>query len=86
LDEDFSQEEIDLVIKNLPNSDASGPDVFNGFFIKKCWHIIKEDFTRLLRDFCSHYIDLKSINSSVIALIPKKDNQRVWMTIDPFHC
>jgi hypothetical protein len=74
LDDDFSQDEIDLVIKNLPNSDAPGPDGFNGFFIKKCWNIIKGDFIRLLNDFCSLNIDLKSINSPVIALIPKKDN------------
>lgn len=74
LDGNFSQNEIDLVVKNLPYSHAPGPDGFNGLFIKKCWHIIKEDFTRLLKDFCSDNIDLKSINSSVIALIPKKDN------------
>lgn len=36
LDLDFNQEEIDYVIKSLPNSHAPGPDGFNGFFIKKC--------------------------------------------------
>jgi hypothetical protein len=35
LDSDFSQEEIDLVIRTLPNSHALGPDGFNGLFIKK---------------------------------------------------
>lgn len=45
-----------------------------GFLSKKCWNIIKSDFTRLLNDFCSQNISLKSINSSVISLIPKKDN------------
>jgi hypothetical protein len=39
LDADFSHEEIDAVIKNLPNSHAPGPDGLNGMFIKKCWHI-----------------------------------------------
>lgn len=74
LDDDFSQDEINAVIKNLPNSHAPGPDGFNGLFIKKCLDILKGDFLRLLSDFCSHNISLKSINSSVIALIPKKDN------------
>lgn len=74
LDDDFSQDEIDIVIKSLPNSHAPGPDSFNGLFIKKCWGIVRDDFTRLFRDFCSHNIDLKSINSSLIALIPKKEN------------
>lgn len=40
LDEDFSTDEIDMVIKNLPNSHAPGPDGFNGLFIKNCRNII----------------------------------------------
>jgi len=45
LDDDFSQDEIDTVIKkNLPNSHAPGLDGFNGLFIKKCWSIVKDDF------------------------------------------
>jgi hypothetical protein len=74
LDADFSQEEIDTVIKSLPNSHAPGPDGFNGLFIKKSWNIVKDDFIRLFRDFCHHNIDLKRINSSIIALIPEKKN------------
>jgi len=74
LDENFSDHEIDLVIKNLPNSHAPGPNGFNGLFIKKCWNIIKEDTIRLFKDFCAHSIDRSSINSSFIALIPKKEN------------
>jgi hypothetical protein len=35
LDTEFSPEEIDHVIKTLPNSHAPGPDGFNGLFIKK---------------------------------------------------
>jgi len=74
LDSDFSQEEITVIIKGLPNSHAPGPDGFNGLFIKTCWDIIKGDFFRLFRDFCSSSLDLRSINSSHIALIPKKSN------------
>lgn len=47
-----------------------------GSFIKKCWNIVKTDFNRLLHEFCSYNIDLTSINSSMIALIPKKDNPK----------
>jgi hypothetical protein len=35
LDDDFSQDEIDSVIKNLPNSHTLGPDGFNGFFYQE---------------------------------------------------
>lgn len=63
-----------MVIKNMPNEHAPGPDGFSGLFIKKCWYIVKNEFTRLFMDFCTQNIDLTSINSSHIALIPKKDN------------
>uniref|UniRef100_A0A453BJN6 Reverse transcriptase domain-containing protein n=1 Tax=Aegilops tauschii subsp. strangulata TaxID=200361 RepID=A0A453BJN6_AEGTS len=36
----FSQEEIDTVVKNLPNDKAPGPDGFNTNFIKHCWDIL----------------------------------------------
>lgn len=72
LDTDFSQQEIEAVIRGLSNSYAPGPDGFNGMFIKKCWDIIKDDFFRLFNDFCQSNIDLRSINSSIIAMIPKK--------------
>ena len=40
----FSLEEIEDVVKHLKTDRAPGPDGFNGLFVKKCWHIIKEDF------------------------------------------
>jgi hypothetical protein len=74
LSSDFSQDDIDLAVRSMPTNHSPGPDGFNGLFFKKCWSIIREDFSRLLRDFFSNNISLQSINSSIIALIPKKDN------------
>ncbi|XP_071676915.1 uncharacterized protein [Lolium perenne] len=39
----FTIEEMDAVVKSMPPDKAPGPDGFNGFFMKKCWSIIKED-------------------------------------------
>lgn len=36
LDSDFSTQEIDNVIRSLPNEHAPGPDGFSGIFIKNC--------------------------------------------------
>ena len=72
--EAFSLDEVNSVLKDLPNSHARGPDGFNGLFIKKCWHIIKENFLRYLNSFNSSIIDISSLNSSCIVLIPKKSN------------
>lgn len=36
LEEPFTHEEIDLIIKGLPNDKSPGPDGFNNEFLKKC--------------------------------------------------
>jgi hypothetical protein len=51
LDEPFSTEEVDTIVKGLPTNKALGPDGFNDMFIKKCWHIIKHSFYELVTQF-----------------------------------
>ena len=63
--------EVEEVVNSLPNAKAPGPDGFTGFFLKKCWHIVKWDFYDLCRDFWMGQINLQSINDSFITLIPK---------------
>jgi retron-type reverse transcriptase len=53
---------------------APGPDGFSGLFYKKCWNLIKKDFYTLCQDFYNLSVDLRSINSSFITLVPKKEN------------
>ena len=53
---------------------APGPDGFNGMFLKKCWHIIKEDVYQLCNDFFSGTVSLQAINNSFITLVPKNSN------------
>jgi len=61
-------------VVDFPNDKAPGPDGFNGFFVKKTWHIIRDDLYKLCTDFYDHIADLKSINHSYITLVPKMDN------------
>lgn len=51
LDATFTREEIDKIIQTMPSDKSLGPDGFNGMFLKKCWHIIKEDFYELCQNF-----------------------------------
>jgi hypothetical protein len=74
LEKTFSDKEIDDVIKDLPNDKSPGPDGFNNEFIKGYWEIISEDVKQLIRDFFEGKINLESINSSYITLIPKSDS------------
>jgi hypothetical protein len=74
LDSPFTKQEIDSIIKALPSDKSPGPDGFNTNFVKKCWHIISQDFYGLCEKFYQEDICLKSINGSFIVLAPKKDN------------
>ena len=49
--EPFSTKEIEGIVKHMKTDKAPGPDGFNGLFLKKCWHIVKEDFVKLCNDF-----------------------------------
>lgn len=73
LDEPFSKEEIDRAVKEMAPDHAPGPDGFNGFFMKKCWHIISEDFYKFCEAFVNCSVNLECIKGSFITLIPKKD-------------
>ncbi|KAL6643274.1 hypothetical protein ACP70R_021455 [Stipagrostis hirtigluma subsp. patula] len=78
----ISQEEVDRVIKMMPADKAPGPDGFNGFFMKKCWNIIKKDFYRLYQDFYDMKVNLECINNSFITLVPKNNSPE---TINDFR-
>jgi hypothetical protein len=73
----FSREEIDNIILNLPSDKAPRPDGFSNSFLKKVWHIIRDDCYTLSEDFFFHKDDLKSVNHSSSTLIPKKDNPEI---------
>ena len=73
LEAPFTDEEINDVVKGLPNEKSPGPDGFNNEFINNCWPIIGQDIRDLIHDFYNERISLESINSSYITLIPKVD-------------
>ena len=56
LNADFSQEEIEGVIRNLPNNHALGPDGFNGLSLKNVGALLK----RTLSD-CSKIFAVKAL-------------------------
>ncbi len=70
----FSTQEIDSLISIIPAHKAPGPDGFNGYFMKKCWHIIAQDYYRLAAHFHAGCVDLEILNSSFITLVPKKSS------------
>jgi hypothetical protein len=68
------EEEVDEVVKDLPNDKSPGPDGFNNEILKSFWTIIADDIKSMIRDFFEEKINHESINSSFITLIPNTDN------------
>lgn len=79
----FSTLDIDKIVQHMPTDKVAGPDGFNGLFLKRCWHIIKEEVYCLCFDFFNGTLDLQAINSSFVTLIPKAENRQEQMTIGP---
>lgn len=73
LEAPFSKEEIDGIVLDLPNNKSPRPDGYSNKFIKGCWPLIAQDFYNLCERFFEGQVCLRSINSSYIVLIPKKD-------------
>ena len=83
LEESFSVMEIDTVVKNLPNDKSLGPDGFSNEFLKASWPVIKNDIYELCKAFHEGNVCLRSINTSLITLIPKTQEARTLNDFRP---
>ncbi len=70
----FYTQEVDNLIKVIQPDKAPSPDGINGYFLKKCWPIISQEFYWLAAHFHACYTDLQPINKSFITLVPKKSS------------
>jgi hypothetical protein len=71
LEAPFEEREVREVIHGLDRDKALGPDGFSLAFFQDCWEVVKWDFMAVFADFHSHGKFVKSINSTLISLIPK---------------
>jgi hypothetical protein len=68
------QDEVDSVVKRMPNDKAPSPNGFSALFLKRCWKITKDDLYSLCSSFSSGLANLECINKSYITLVLKKDS------------
>ena len=71
LESPFTTEEMDNVVKNMHADKSPGPDGFNGAFLKRSWNTVKGQFYQLCQDFHDGIVDIESINTAYITVIPK---------------
>ena len=74
LDRPFEEEEAYGVIKDCNGDKSPGLDGFSMAFFQSCWDFLKKEIMELFGNFHSQAVFKKSLNATILALIPKKVN------------
>ena len=69
----FSEEEIFAALSSCYGDKAPGPYGFTMAFWLFCWDVVKPDILGLFREFYLHGTFSRSLNSTFLVLIPKKE-------------
>ena len=69
----FSEEEIFAALSNCCGDKALGPNDFTMTFWLFCWDVVKPEILGLFREFYLHGTFQRSLNSTFLLLIPKKE-------------
>ncbi|GLT99814.1 hypothetical protein SLE2022_172280 [Rubroshorea leprosula] len=76
LERPFTAEEIEEGLKSCDGSKAPGPDGYNFNLLKFMWSSVRDDFVAFFREFHQNCRLVKGLNSSFLALVPKKLSPR----------
>lgn len=69
---EVTAEEVRKVIFGMPSNKSPGPDGFSSEFYKTVWPVIANDFTTAVQSVFKFGFLPKGVNSTILALIPKK--------------
>lgn len=86
LEAEVNSEEIRKVLFAMPANKSPGPDGFPCEFFKITWPIITEDFTVAIQSVFRFGFLPKGVNSTILALIPKKIDSMVMRDYRPIAC
>ncbi|XP_033143345.1 uncharacterized protein LOC103862289 [Brassica rapa] len=86
LEEDVSEEEIRKVLFAMPSNKSLGPDGYPCEFFKTSWPIIAQDFTVAVQSVFRFGFMPKGINSTILALVPKRIDSMEMRDYRPIAC
>lgn len=81
-----SEEEIKKVLFSMPSDKSPGPDGYTTDFYKETWDIIGQEFTTAIQSFFATGFLPKGVNSTILALIPKKLEAQEMKDYRPISC
>lgn len=83
LNQPILDDEVLRAAKSIGALKAPGPNGIQAVFYKKCWDLVGQSITNMVKDFFSTCSSLRLINHTHIALIPKVDNPKVVSNFRP---
>lgn len=83
---EVTREEIKEVIFKMPTSKSPGPDGFTSEFFREAWSVIGNDIVVAIQSFFLKGFLPKGINSTILALIPKKEEAFGMKDYRPISC
>lgn len=86
LDSEVSEEDIRRVLFAMPANKSPGPDGFPCEFFKTTWSIIAQDFVIAVQSVFRYGFLPKGVNSTILALVPKKTDSLVMRDFRPIAC
>ena len=70
----------------MPSNKAPGPDEYTTEFFKASWGVIGKDLTTAVQSFFSRGFLPIGLNSTILALIPKRDAAVEMKDYRPISC
>ncbi|KAG7579308.1 Reverse transcriptase domain [Arabidopsis thaliana x Arabidopsis arenosa] len=86
LTSEVTMEEIKGVLFSMPKDKSPGPDGFTSEFYKATWDIVGEEFVLAIKSFFEKGFLPKGVNSTILALIPKKLEVKEMKDYRPISC
>lgn len=85
-DQSYKEEDVKAAIWSIAGDKAPGPDGYTSQFFKDCWDTISKDVVTGVLEFFQKGTMPKSLNSTMITLVPKNSHAEEVGDYRPIAC
>lgn len=86
LTKEVTEEKIKKVIFSMPSNKSPGPDRYTSEFFKSTWDIVGKDVVAAVQYFFVKGFLPKGLNTTILPLIPKREEARAMKDYRPISC
>ncbi|CAA7053054.1 unnamed protein product [Microthlaspi erraticum] len=83
---EVTDDEIKKVLFSMPNDKSQGPDGYTSEFFRKAWSVVGVEFTTAVKYVFVKGFLPKGVNTTILALIPKKLGATEMKDYRPISC